>query len=372
MNRLPANDLHENPAKGGHDCAAVSLDLFYQVNSGEWRSVPPWADFFLRVGQVLAQPPNQNRIVIGVAVPIRSFAASLCAAGAVVAHLKGSLESDLAPYFEYLCGLPIGTGVTVLRSDKHEGIRQYPGVLAGLDEASIDSKDKSAPKVKLIRIQISRSTMRESKAGGRVFMVDARRADTIRVLDPDEAITAQDLPATPLGVSIRAVSDFSLRIIPGGASQYIAKSKVGCLLVGSPGTLDREINETTFGVGDSSGGISAGTLGEVLKVRRFSRTRRQFHSDIYTAASKWPPKKSVIGNPDLVIFDGAAGFMKWRDSFRESHLLIVLDQTEALFMEAVQRLNYEYSCRVDDDALPDFCPEPPPGTELTFFRESMS
>lgn len=355
------------------DHAAVSDDLLFPVNSGGWRSVPPWADFFLRVGQVLAlQPWNQNRIVIGVAIPVRSFAASLSAAGAVVGYLKGNLESDLAAYFEFLCGLPIGTGVTVLRGDKHKGLRQYPGVLAGLDEASIDSKDKSVPKVKLIRIQISRSTMRESKAGGRVFMVDARRADTIRVLDSEEAITAQDLPATPVGVSVNAVSDFSRRIIRGSTAQYIAKSKVVCLIVGSPGTLGREINETTFGVGDSSGGISEGTLGEVLKVRRFSRTRRQFHSEIFTAGSKWPPKKSVLGNPDVVIFDGAAGFMKWRDSFRESHLLILLDQTEPLFMEAVQRLNYEYSCRLDDDGLPNFFPEPPLGTELTFFREPIS
>jgi hypothetical protein len=224
----------------------------------------------------------------------------------------------------------------------------------------------------MLRVQVSRSTMRETKAGGRVFMVEAKRADTLRVLDPEESVGAGDLPATPFGVSIRAVSDFTRSIVRGGIASHIAKSKVVCLIVGSPGQLSRELNDPSFGTRLESGRVSPGTLGELLRVRRFSSARRQFHSDIFGAASKWPPRKSSIGTPDLVIFDGAAGFMKWRDSFPESHLLVMLDQTENLFMDSVRRLNYEYSCRLEDDDLPSSFPAPPPGVEVTFFREQIA
>lgn len=355
-----------DPEANGHG-------LLFTVNSVEWKGLPPWADFFFSVGHVLQlEPRNGTRTVLGVALPSRSFAAALAATGGVVKYLKANLESDRESYFRHLCTLPPGTGVTLLRNDKKEGLRQYPGVIAGLDEVSSDPTNQTAPKLKVLRIQVSRSTMRESKAGGRVFMVEARRADSIRVLDPEEAVDAGDLPATPFGVSVRAVSDFTRNIVRGGMTHYVAKSKVVCLIVGSLGLLGREINETIFGIHGQSGKVSAGTLGELLRVRRFSSARRQFHSDIFTAASKWPPRKSTLGTPDLVVFDGAAGFMKWRDSFPDSHLLVLLDQTENLFMEAVRRLNYEYSCRLDDDKLPDFFPAPPPGIELTFFREQIS
>jgi hypothetical protein len=348
-------------------------NLLFRSNLTEWSSLPPWANFFLSLGQFLeVQPRTSERTVMGAALPVRDFAASLAATGVVVTHLKNSLESDLEYYFEELSKLPLGTGVMVSRSNKEHGTRQYPGVLAGLDEASLNPLDKSAPKVKLIRIQVSRSTMRESKAGGRVFMVDAKRADTIRVLDPDETITRQELPATPSGSSIRRVSDFVRKTIGAGVVHNVSKSKVVCLIVGSPGTLNREINELTYGVSEVSEGLSEGTLGELLRVRRFSGARRQFHSDIFTAASKWPPRKSTLGVPNVVIFDGAAGFMKWRDSFPESHLLVVLDQTDALFTEAVHRLNYEYSCRIENEVLPKSFPVPQPGMELTLFREQIT
>jgi hypothetical protein len=347
--------------------------LFFQSDSGEWYPLPSWAIFFFNLGSVLeVQPLSKERIVMGVALPARPFASSLAATGAVIASLHANLQSDLQSYFDELCKMPYGTGVVLLRNDKDDGPRQYPGVFAGLDETSLTPWDKSSPKIRLIRIQVSRSTMSDTKAGGRVFMVDAKRADTIRVLDPAEAISLKELPNTPSGSSVRSLSEFARRITGAGMSQYVARSKVVCLIVGSPGTLNREIKEVKYGVGSDSLTLFEGNLGEVLRVRRFSKTRRQFHSDIFTAASKWPPRQAALGIPDIVIFDGAAGFMKWRDSFQKSHLLIMLDQTEPLFMEAVQRLNYEYSCRLENDVLPTSFPNPQPGVELTFFREQIT
>jgi hypothetical protein len=237
----------------------MDQNLLFRLNSGSWESLPAWADFFLDVGRFLELQPLENeRIVLGVALPVRAFAATLAATGGVVAYLKNNLESDLEYYFDELCRLPLGTGVMVSRSNKENGTRQFPGVLAGLDEASLDPLDKSAPKIKLLRIQVSRSTMRESKAGGRVFMVDAKRADTIRVLDPDETITRQEPPATPSRSSIGRVSDFAQKVIGAGIAHNVSKSKVVCLIVGSPGTLNREINELTYSITEASKGLSEG------------------------------------------------------------------------------------------------------------------
>ncbi len=346
-------------------------DLLFRGHGG-WEQLPPWATFFTTLGAFLQRYPlSENRLVVGVALPSRAFAASLAAMGSVLAYLHNNLKSDLNNYFDELCALPHGTGVMMLRRDRYHELRQYPGVIVGVDHVRVNRNDESTGAAKLLKVQVSRSTMREKKAGGRVFLIDAQRANTIRILNGNETITLAELPATPSGSAVTRITDFAQSAVATASEHYIVKSKVSTLIIGSPGVLSREINEVKYGCCDLLGNLFEGVLGEVLKVRRFGGARKQFHSDIFAATSKWPPKHDRLAVPHVVVFDGALGFMKWRHEFAQSHLLILLDQTEALFLEATQRLNYEQSCSENNDLPPDF-PVPGAGVELALFTEQTT
>ena len=62
-----------------------------------------------------------------------------------------------------------------------------------------------------------------------------------------------------------------------------------------------------------------------------------------------------IITPYATLFDGALSFLKWREAWRQTHWIVVLDRTDSHFADAVNVLNQEYvSDRVDAElpALP--------------------
>ena len=48
----------------------------------------------------------------------------------------------------------------------------------------------------------------------------------------------------------------------------------------------------------------------------------------------------------LVVFDGAGGFLKWRDKWAHCNWIVILDRTEPRFTEAVQVVNEKYLSRI--------------------------
>ena len=124
--------------------------------------------------------------------------------------------------------------------------------------------------------------------------------------------------------------------------------------------------KTKLSVGPRARETSAGTLQDILRIRRLSSTSEAFRSDIFPVRSKGHAMESEEMAPHLVVFDGAVGFLKWRHIWPHCNWVVILDRTEPRFEEAAQIVNEDYFSRVDEEKLelPD---APPVSVELVSY-----
>lgn len=344
----------------------------YPTSEGDWAPVPSWVDFYLSLGRFLSrQPVDNSRIVLGLSLPLRDFAAPLVASGCVISTLNAVVWSTIHEYFQELCNLPHPTSVMVLRKNKEGKPRQFQGVIQGAESIQVTMPGGIKKEVKMLRIQISRATMNNNNAASRTFLIDENRADTIRILDSDETITDAELPATPKGRAVTTVSEFA-RIAFFTQSHYVARSQLSCFMVGNLNHLRREVHEAPFGIRSSDGKLHTGFLGQILRVRRFTTALRRYYSDAFSAESLRTPKFIKEKHPHLLILDGARAFLEWEKDFPKSHVVVLLAETERRFITASEVLNERYERRSTDEDPPPGFPTPPDGVELSFFRERVN
>ncbi|HEV7842648.1 MAG TPA: hypothetical protein VGO69_03085, partial [Pyrinomonadaceae bacterium] len=162
-------------------------------------------------------------------------------------------------------------------------------------------------------------------------------------------------------------------------SDFAMRSRLDCLVVGRLSSLRQEITETSFrsylstdSFLDSTDESLVGTLLDILRVRKFMSEGKAYRTDAVAANSQNVPAVARNSTPSVVIFDGSAGFVKWRGCWRSSHWIAILDATEPNFNEAARALNAEYVDRLDDEEPDvDVPPTSPAGIEVVFYRERV-
>ncbi len=94
----------------------LSNHLYYQ-SKGNWTQLPEWGQFLLDLGYALAfEEDRKHRIVVGLALPTRAYAAPLIATGIITGKLSLLIESNEANQrFQDLCALPVGTSLIYRR-----------------------------------------------------------------------------------------------------------------------------------------------------------------------------------------------------------------------------------------------------------------
>lgn len=322
--------------------------------------LPDWAKFYLRLGSFLASPLAQDgeRRILGLAIPTRAFAAAFSAVGAVIGafgKVDGHTTDD--EYFDLLCSLPPNTAVR-LRGQNRKGREVlFDGILKG-------SRDISGNR--MLEIQVEKASMTDSAAGGLTRFIPCGRVREITLTAGDDAITKASLPTIQKGTRISPTGGFARSVVgPNIITEFESESKMCCLMVGSAATLGAELSEYNFRV--ESG--AEGTLSELLRVKRYLTPGNPFRSNIFATNSRRPPRYEGDLTPQLVIFDGALGFLKWRDNFPASSWLVFLDQTEPNFEAGRDTLNNIYLQRNGSDPDLDGIPTLPEGVEMTFFQE---
>src|SRR4051794_4385542 len=103
--------------------------LYYRIDDS-WVKMPTWARYFFEAGTAAAaaQVPD-TRLVLGLAVPTRSYASALAACGVVVARAAMPIKQfSPSEHFAQVCDLPTGTSVSLLTGDK-----KLKGVFVGCD-----------------------------------------------------------------------------------------------------------------------------------------------------------------------------------------------------------------------------------------------
>lgn len=342
-----------------HSSVPGRRGLFY-LRDEEWTPIPPWARFFVEVGEsVGAQIAEDVRTVAGVVLPIRSYAAALAAAGVVAARSSTPVSpADPYEYFEWLASLPKGTAVCL-----RDGDRELRAVLLGCEETAYGPR---------VGVQVEKKV---KGCGGlrRWFPPDSCK----RIRRLEKELCAADLPKAQSGRSVVAEKEIVERnrfaqAFLGDANicDFVACSRLECLIAGPVGVLRQEIKETTFAT-QATGTASPveGTLQEILRVRKFSGVNDGYRTNAVYGNGGSAAEHSPA--PTVVVFDGAASFAKLRDDFRDSSWIVLIDQAERLADEAIDLLNGGYlQNRIEGSCGPD-TPNVPAGVEMSIFQEAV-
>lgn len=335
-----------------------------------WESLPGWAEFWIDLGIFLATLPLQtHRTIVGISLPTRCYAATMTGIGTVLGNLNKKIYSNARDHFELLYQLPYKTPVKVMAKNKQGKDRLYDGHLLGCEE--IKFGEAVVPRLK---VQTEKSSMKDNSARGMTHFVGIEDSHRIQLLDGEGESVNNNLPTHQKGLVVNPVSSFVKKIIgENHAASFAKDSYSNCLLIGNLGVLRQEMIDERFGtpLKDNTDNIGTGNLLDLLRVRKFTSANKSFHSDAFAANSRRPPGKHQTQNSDIVIFDGSNGFLKWRDFWKDSHWLVLLDQTESGFFDAANALNNQYLQRTGEDTVPENFPCPPDYIEIVYFEEKI-
>jgi hypothetical protein len=329
--------------------AALPVRLHFE-ESGEWYSLPNWAEYFISLGKHLAGgTESDSRIVTAIVVPTRAFAAAFVSLGMVISDAAARDPVSQAAHFKKLFHLPSGSRVIYRRKSG----QTLKGVL--LEPEQRDGK-------LWVRVQV------HSKAGGGLtYGIDESLA-----LQVQPARHSGNLPKKQGGKNVRLANAFVDRLL-GEADpvQLGLRSKLVCALVGRKTILEHEIRKTPLAVYVNGHRRVGGVLQDVLRINRFVAERQSHRSAIVPVGAK-PPSGEILSNVEMgVVFDGALGFLKWGELWQSRHQVIILDRTEAYLDDAISAINARFSQnRIDAETVLPEC-ETPPGGEALTFREAV-
>jgi hypothetical protein len=319
-------------------------------DSGNWYSLPEWAEYFINVGNQLASADqSDSRIVTAIVVPTRAFGAAFVSLGMVISDAASRDHSSQTAHFENLFDLPAGTSVIY---------RPGPGkTLRGVLQAPEEYRGKLH-----IRVQVH-----SRDGGGLTYLIDESHA-----LQVQPARHSGKLPKKQGGENTRFANQFVDGLL-GEADpvQLGLRSKLCCAIVGRRNTFEHEIRMTPLALHVNGHHHAEGQLQDVLRVDRFV-TEQQSHRSALVPVGSEPPSDHLIANVEMgVVFDGARGFLKWGDMWQGRHQVVILDRTESYFDDAISAINNRFSQnRVDGEAaLPGS--DAPAGGEVLAFREAI-
>lgn len=322
--------------------------------------LPYWARFFADLGGAIgSETASGRRTVAGLAVPVRSYAAAFAAAGVVRARSAVPVSpSDPYEYFRWLATIPAGTPVTLVN-----GTKEYKGVFLGCEHASYGP---------LAGVQVEKTS--KNKTGGLSRWFPPETSTCIRLSDKE--ISAAKLPNKQGGKSVPSKQDivsknrFAQHFLgTTDAYEFVTSSRLECVIVGHTGLLRQEIKETVLASRPPQvAEFVQGTLQDVIRVRKFSGANDKYRTSVVYANGKALPEHFGDPGPAVVVFDGAAGFIRWRGHFRSSNWIVAIARPGRLADDAASLLNGEYlQNRIEGEFALD-TPPVPAGTELTVFQ----
>ena len=331
-------------------------NLYFEDSFGEWHRLPEWAEYFISVGEqlALADFDSANRIVTAFVVPTRAYCAVLVSLGMVVSDARRGNQPSEVAHFKKLLDLPPKTPVIYQQGPR----KTYNGILQTPQERNGE---------RLISVQISMP----SKKGGEITCL----IPEARALQVQLAAHSGKLPQIPSGKNKRFSNEF-VNILLGESDsvQLGIQSKFVCAIVGQKSLLEYEIRHTPFAAHADGGSWEKGWLQDVLRIKRFT-TEAQTHRSALVPVGISQPSSDVIGKIEMgIVFDGAAGFLKWGAMRPDLHQVVILDRTGLYFDDAINSINSKFSQNRAETKLPlPYSDIPlPPGTEMLAFREMTS
>lgn len=336
-NLIAAHDAPEGPPPP----RSLARTLLYS-SGHDYCTLPKWAKWFIDLGAGIV-PAQQHlesghRLVVGVSVPARAYAAALAAAGAVAALYRYWSPDDMASHFEKLSRLPAGTYVTY-----RDGNYVKCGTLDGIDEMYGD-----------LWVRISDGAYR-------------RRWDRCGEIHP----LGRGEPPFPGKKRLSEAGEFVRSAVGVSGGDYAMCSSVDCLLVGPKADLLEELTGERFAATKTTGKGKppTGTLQDILRCRAVGGAAASlYRSDILAAYAADRPKRLASCKPAALILDGASAYLRWRADFPDSPVLAIFDRSAAGSEAASYAFAADRARSVRDLDIP-LSHSIPSGVEILAFEE---
>ena len=309
---------------------------------GSREDLPRWARFLIEAGLVAGRTPvDGRRCMIALLLPTRAYAAALCATGAALASHEAEASVGAAAHFRTLGNLDIGAQVR-LQIKRRGKWRAVSGSFRGVTGDG-----------QLIGIE---------HGDGEVTKLPATLSWRVSAVDGPSAATSPKRSKE----RILAVSPFMEAILSQvGARQFAASSGVASLIVGSRKHIEAEMQQRTF-----TARVVAESKAAVGMLDDIARLQNQQGATWYRTAVHPPygsSRKVPAGDPPVVIFDGANGYLNFRDLFRSSHAIVLLDRTEPQAGNAADQIQGDYDQKRLDCGAHLPLPAVPPSIEAHWF-----
>ena len=299
------------------------------------RALPQWAGVVAGLGEALAEiDPGQRRIVVGITLPARGYAAALAAAAHVLRRnqLEPMEPSDADIHFEVLRAQPEGTPIKLL-----QGGRVHDGRLLGIEERegkelltiSTRGMKRYLPKA----VALSVSVADRAKAGADLR---SRRIDIPPLLAP--FLTDKE------------------------AAAFMTQTRLDCVIAGTMTQIAADLTEPSFTA--DAGARSLGSLQDLARAAGAPGASSASRAQLIAGGAS---EEELPDNaPRLVIFDGGRAYVRLAHAWPASHHLVVIDRSHASAESAAEALNLAYFERVGDaDVGPA---DRPPSMEISAFE----
>jgi|GEM_PF-1071118 len=327
-----------------------NTQFYFLNNNNQWASLPEWGNFLINIGSnIVKSQIGEERFVVGLAIPTRSYAAALVALGVVLAKSVTPINSTTSKeHFERLCKLKQGT-------------RVFYKDINGWSNAIFDGvcNDYDRP---LIRVRTRNLARRmKKKEPDLIYFICKEKSQRIKF--------APSYPEIQLGKPLINQESPNNCLGSADAPNFCTTTQLDCVILGHIGILKHEITKIPFAYSLLGYKFKEGTLQDILRVRRFMSRGEPYRSEILPVCEQKEPKAAEVLISNITIFDGASSFIKWRDYWRNSHWIILLDRTETRFENAVNIINQEYSYRICEGGMQEI-PLIPPGVEIVVYQEA--
>lgn len=297
--------------------------LYYKRNE-QWIPLPQWGQFFLDLGYAVGiQENSENRTVTALALPIKDYSASLITTGVIAGRLS-------------------------YQNSGNEAIKRFHELLTLASGTTVYYRREGGERVKVNFVgPTSDGLMIELHSGTLTYKIPPKLA--LRIEFPSKELNS--LFGRSHRQSSTAISPFlSYFFNEAAAKEIMTRSCLDCIIIGSIGGIDQEINYTRFGVKNSHGEFLEGTLQDILRIRKFSAHAETYRSDILYTHSK-EQQRNELEIPEVIVFDGAKSYLKWSTYWNYPHCIVLLAQSEPEFDEAVQVFNENFIKHHLDDVI---------------------
>jgi hypothetical protein len=303
-------------------------------NGSRVSSLPYWARYLIAVGRFAVEHRLPGRrLVIGLSVPSRAYAAAFCALGVASAAYLDPEQHDPRVHFEYLAALPPGTALRY-----RHGTHLYCGRLTGVEQRY--DEDWLA-------------------IGGYLRRWD--KCSDIRPLEPGEPFVRR----RPLTANPRFVAACATKIDPLAHASY---TSLDCLLVGIKELLRPEVVNQEF-VCLTNGALPSGVLNDLLRCDAFERNANDHdRTTVLSGLADDIPDLLRQAAPPAVVFDGASGYLRMRSHWRRSPWILVIDRTSPSAIPVGDAFNQELALSLEDADL-SAAGELPAGFEVKAYYE---